>query len=79
MQQVQFDQAFLFAYSMREREKTHAHRKMDDNVPPTIKQACLQEIIQTFRTTVQRRNESVERGRFRLVPLEGPSKKNKRG
>ena len=75
MQQVQFDQAFMFAYSMR--EKTHAHRKMDDNVPQTTKQERLQEIIQTFRTTVQQRNESVEIGRLRLVLLEGPSKKNK--
>ena len=75
MQQVQFDQAFMFAYSMR--EKTHAHRKMDDNVPQTTKQERLQEIIQTFRTTVQQHNESVKIGRVRLVLLEGPSKKNK--
>jgi tRNA A37 methylthiotransferase MiaB len=33
---VQYDMAFLFAYSMR--EKTHAHRRMQDNVPEAVKQ-----------------------------------------
>jgi tRNA A37 methylthiotransferase MiaB len=32
---VQYDMAFLFAYSMR--EKTHAHRRMIDNVPEDVK------------------------------------------
>lgn len=32
---VRYDLAFLFAYSMR--EKTHAHRKMVDDVPEDIK------------------------------------------
>ena len=31
MEQVGFDSAFIFAYSMR--EKTHAHRRMIDDVP----------------------------------------------
>jgi tRNA A37 methylthiotransferase MiaB len=32
---VNYDMAYLFAYSMRER--THAHRRMKDNVPEDIK------------------------------------------
>ena len=32
---VEYDLAFLFAYSMRER--THAHRRMQDNVPEDVK------------------------------------------
>ena len=32
---VKYDLAFLFAYSMR--EKTHAHRRMIDNVPEDVK------------------------------------------
>ena len=33
--QVKYDQAFLFAYSLRER--THAHRRMSDDVPEEVK------------------------------------------
>lgn len=32
---VKYDLAFLFAYSMRER--THAHRRMEDDVPENVK------------------------------------------
>lgn len=32
---VKYDMAYLFAYSMR--EKTHAHRRMEDNVPQEVK------------------------------------------
>ena len=32
---VKYDMAYLFAYSMRER--THAHRRMQDNVPEDVK------------------------------------------
>ena len=36
---VKYDMAYLFAYSMR--EKTHAHRKMTDNVPEDKKKERL--------------------------------------
>lgn len=36
---ARYDLAFLFAYSMRER--THAHRRMQDDVPEDVKQARL--------------------------------------
>jgi MiaB/RimO family radical SAM methylthiotransferase len=74
MEQVQYEQAFMFAYSMR--GKTHAHRKMQDDVPEEVKQARLQQVIDTFRTQVQRRNDEVEVGRLRLVLVEGPAKRS---
>jgi hypothetical protein len=77
LQHVQYDQAYLFAYSMR--EKTHASRTMVDNVPAEIKQARLQELIDTFRTTVHAKNELYEIGKLRLVLVEGPSKKQPKG
>lgn len=42
IQQVQFDQAFMFAYSMRER--THAYYKMTDDVPEDVKLKRLQQV-----------------------------------
>jgi tRNA A37 methylthiotransferase MiaB len=35
MEHVEYEQAFMFAYSLR--EKTHAHRTMKDDVPQEIK------------------------------------------
>jgi tRNA A37 methylthiotransferase MiaB len=36
MREIEFDEAFMFAYSLR--EKTPAHRKYEDNVPEHEKQ-----------------------------------------
>ncbi len=47
MRAVAFEQAFMFAYSMR--EKTPAHRRYADDVPLDVKKACLAEVIDTFR------------------------------
>ncbi len=47
IEKVQYDMAFLFAYSMR--EKTHAHRRMQDNVPEEVKKRRLIEMIETFK------------------------------
>jgi tRNA A37 methylthiotransferase MiaB len=47
LEKVQYDMAFLFAYSMR--EKTHAHRRMQDNVPEDVKKRRLIEMIDTFK------------------------------
>lgn len=44
---VQYDLAFMFAYSMR--EKTHAHRRMQDNVPEDVKKRRLIRMIDTFK------------------------------
>ena len=45
--QVKYDMAFLFAYSMR--EKTHAHRRMQDNVPESVKKERLVRMIDAFK------------------------------
>ena len=47
LEQVKFEQAFMFAYSMR--EKTRAHRQLVDDVPQDIKLRRLQEVVETFR------------------------------
>ena len=74
MSMIEYDHAFMFAYSMR--GKTHAHRSMVDDVPEAVKLRRLQEIIEVFRNKVQERNERTELGRLRLVLLEGESKKS---
>jgi MiaB/RimO family radical SAM methylthiotransferase len=74
LEQVGYDQAFLFAYSLR--EKTHAHRTMEDNVPEEIKQQRLRQLIDTFQVQVQKKNTEKEVGKLRLVLVEGPSKRS---
>ena len=74
MRAVQFDQAFMFAYSLR--EKTHAARRMEDDVPKDVKKERLQHVIETFREEVQRKNDVEEIGKCRLVLVEGPAKKS---
>ena len=77
MEQVAYDQAYMFAYSMRGR--THAYRTMTDDVPEEVKMRRLNEVINVFRTNVQHRNESMEVGKIRLVLVEGESKKSRPG
>jgi MiaB/RimO family radical SAM methylthiotransferase len=77
MEHVRYDQAYMFAYSMR--EKTHAHRTMHDNVPEEVKQRRLREIIDVFHRNVQAKNEEQEVGRLRLVLVEGESKRSQPG
>ena len=64
MQRTQYDQAFMFAYS--EREKTHAARHLADDVPADVKSRRLQEIIAIFRDGQLRQNEA-EIGKIHLV------------
>ena len=75
LEYVEYEQAFLFAYSMR--EQTYAARKLNDNVPADIKQERLQQLIDTFRDRVHKKNERTEVGKLRLVLLEGAAKKKK--
>ena len=70
---VKYEQAFMFAYSMR--GKTHAYRTMEDDVAQDVKGRRLSEIINVFRNNVQRKNEEVELGRLRVVLVEGEAKK----
>ena len=73
MREVVFDQAFMFAYSMR--GKTHAHRNMVDDVEEKVKKRRLAEIIDVFRNGVQGKNEREEVGEFRLVLVEGEGRR----
>ena len=56
MNEIQYDMAYMFAYSMR--QKTLAHRRYQDNVPNEVKSERLQEIINSFRSNVQLKNEN---------------------
>ena len=46
LRDVEFEQAFMYAYSMRER--THAWHRMQDDVPEPTKKRRLQEVVSTF-------------------------------
>ncbi|CAI5475837.1 unnamed protein product [Closterium sp. Yama58-4] len=60
MRAVQYDMAYMFAYSLRPR--THAHRRLEDDVPEEVKQQRLSELVSTFReTTVARYEAQVRR------------------
>lgn len=67
--------AYMFAYSLR--EKTHAHRKYEDDVPEAVKQRRLSEIIETFRAASVPRFVS-QIGSTQLVLVTGPSKRDSR-
>ena len=71
MEAVQFDMAYMFAYSMRKVcfhsqfflqlaikpfQKTHAYHRLHDNVPEDIKKKRLQEVIKTFHSIASQRN-----------------------
>lgn len=74
IREVKFDQAFMYAYSLRDR--THAAHTMSDNIPAEVKQRRLQEIIDTYRDTLIRKNSVEEYGRLSLVLVEGPATKS---
>jgi len=74
MAAVGFDQAFMFAYSLR--EKTHAAHVMEDNIPETIKLRRLQEIIDVQYANVHHKNVADELGQYRLILVEGLAKKS---
>jgi len=69
---VGYDMAYMFSYSMR--EKTHAHRNYEDDVPDDVKQRRLTELINTFRETTRKIYDS-QVGTTQLVLVEGPNKR----
>lgn len=73
MKIVEYDLAYMFAYS--ERERTLAHRKYEDNVPETLKKRRLTEIIRQ-QMAIQEKNNREEIGNTHLVLVEGESKKS---
>ena len=73
MEEVRFDQAFMFAYSSR--DKTHAARTMEDDVTAETKGRRLKEIIEVFRRRAIEKNRELETGAVHLVLVEGLSTK----
>jgi tRNA-2-methylthio-N6-dimethylallyladenosine synthase len=73
MKFVEYDLAYMFAYS--ERERTLAHRKYKDNIPEDIKKKRLTEIIQQ-QMSIQEKNNQKEIGKRHLVLTEGFSKRS---
>jgi tRNA-2-methylthio-N6-dimethylallyladenosine synthase len=73
MAEVEYDLAYMFAYS--ERERTLAHRKYKDDVPEEVKKKRLSEII-TQQMAIQEKRNKTEIGKIHLVLAEGTSKKS---
>ncbi len=72
---VDYDMAYMFAYSMR--EKTMAHRRYQDDVPEDVKQRRLRELVDTFYSGLaQKVLKSI--GSLEEILIEGSSKKNKK-
>lgn len=73
MKEVEYDLAYMFAYS--ERERTLAYRKYEDNVPEEVKKRRLSEIINQQREIQEIRN-AAEIGNRHLVLVENVSKRS---
>ncbi|KAI7891024.1 uncharacterized protein EV154DRAFT_509760 [Mucor mucedo] len=76
MEQVKYDTAFMFAYSMR--EKTHAHRRYLDDVDEKDKSRRLQEIVDTFHSQASVKNQGLI-GTKQLVLIDSDRPKTKYG
>jgi tRNA-2-methylthio-N6-dimethylallyladenosine synthase len=74
MELVKYDLAYMFVYS--ERERTFAHRKMEDDIPHDIKIKRLNEIVDAQHAGAKENNLK-EIGKRHLVLVEGPSKRDK--
>ncbi|GJP29267.1 hypothetical protein CLOM_g11272 [Closterium sp. NIES-68] len=72
MRAVGYDMAYMFAYSLRPR--THAHRRLTDDVLEEVKQRRLRELVETFRETTAARY-SGQVGSKQVVLVEGPNKR----
>lgn len=73
LQQVKYNFAFLFPYSMRER--THAYHKMIDDVPRSIKMERQNRMVNVFRAEAEKLNRQ-QVGRHQIVLVEGSSKRS---
>jgi tRNA A37 methylthiotransferase MiaB len=79
LQKVEYEMAFMFAYSMRER--THAWHKVEkgvwnDDLSQQVKKTRLKEIVDTYRSVALERSKKVDQGRLKLVLVEGFSKRS---
>ncbi|XP_015220192.2 mitochondrial tRNA methylthiotransferase CDK5RAP1 isoform X5 [Lepisosteus oculatus] len=68
LRDVRYNMGFLFAYSMR--QKTHASRRLQDDVPLEVKQRRLEELITVFREEASKVNAGLI-GSAQLVLVEG--------
>ena len=73
MATVEYDLAYMFAYS--ERERTLAYRKFEDDVPEEVKKRRLTEIINQ-QMNIQKERNKLEVGKRHLVLVEGTSKRS---
>ncbi len=73
MREVEYDLAYMFAYS--ERERTLAYRRFEDDISEEIKKRRLSEIISQQMSIQHRRNQN-EIGQRHLVLVEGTSKRS---
>lgn len=72
MDQVGFDNAFMFQYSPR--PGTSAAKHLEDNIPYDTKNARLQKIIKKQHTATQKKNQELVGERIEVL-IEGTSKK----
>ncbi|KAK7595141.1 hypothetical protein V9T40_001574 [Parthenolecanium corni] len=70
---VKYQKAFTFAYSMR--EKTTAHRRLDDDVPPLVKLRRTTEASNLYREIAHELHSGYI-GQYELVLVEADSRKN---
>ena len=79
LKEVEYEMAFMFAYSMRER--THAWHNVEkgrwaDDVSDPIKKRRLSEIVSTYRETALARSQRVDLNQMKLVLVEGNSRRS---
>uniref|UniRef100_A0A0K2TYT2 CDK5RAP1-like protein n=1 Tax=Lepeophtheirus salmonis TaxID=72036 RepID=A0A0K2TYT2_LEPSM len=70
---VQYNKMFVFPYSLR--EKTNAHRKLDDNVPEELKKKRFLELYELEKTMSRQLNEKLLNSE-QCVLIEGDSKRS---
>ncbi|XP_063708226.1 CDK5RAP1-like protein [Culicoides brevitarsis] len=75
MEKVKYNVAFLFPYSMR--EKTTAHRRMQDDVPEEVKKQRVIRMVDTFRAGALEQNQKLIGG-TELILIEGASKRSEK-
>jgi len=73
LREVRYTQAFMYAYS--ERERTRAYHKLKDDVPQDVKMRRLAEVVATFRDTA-RELAKEQIGLEHEVLIEGPSRRD---
>lgn len=73
IEEVKYNNAYLFAYSMR--EKTTAHRRYKDDVESHIKIDRMNRMVALYRKEVEKLNRA-QIGQHQLVLVEGASKRS---